>query len=361
MEYDHAQGLGGENNEHSIAEIYGSIAILERKAELVQQALFRRANPALKRAAGEFSDSFLHLAMNTLPVDTDAAIELQDRLRASRRSGRDDHSNAMTAIEKDVVSYFETRMREHFAEVAARGSRSPAVRERLMMIDHGVPSARLISEDISHLFEASPSVAMASAKDYEALVRVDLDLRGVGFVLPPDKSSVTFGVTDDLERHSALYFQDDPDLEALELDEERTLVARYADMMGCAQTALDQAVSAMPDTDFVTAGSHADNDSNDLINPYSRIDEVQRKREQLVASGLRSIDETIGEIAKAVKYDDQLKEGLIASDISNWNIQLERVEGESSLYGETRYRLTSAGFDAWSNEFEQLVVSVNEY
>ena len=83
-------------------------------------------------------------------MDTDAAIGLQNRLRASRRSGRD--SNAMTVIEKDVVSYFETRMKEHFAEVAARGSRSPAVRRRLMTIDHGVPSARLISEDISHLF-----------------------------------------------------------------------------------------------------------------------------------------------------------------------------------------------------------------
>lgn len=117
----------------------------------------------------------------------------------------------------------------------------------------------------------------------------------------------------------------------------------------------------MPDDDFVTAGNHADNDSIDFIDSFAQADEVNRKREQLVASGPRFVDETIGEIAKAVNYDEQLKEGLIASDMSNWNIQLARVEEEPSLYGETRYRLTSTGFDAWSNEFEQLVISVNEY
>lgn len=202
---------------------------------------------------------------------------------------------------------------------------------------------------------------IASAEDFAALVRVDLDLRGVGFVLPPDKSSVTFGVTDDLKGHSPLYFQDDPDLEALELDEERSLIARYADMMGYAETALAEAVSRMPDDDFVTAGNHADNDSNDFIHSFAQADEVKRQRDQLVANGLRFIDETIGEIARAVKYDDQLKDGIIASDVSNWNIQLERVNEGSELYGETRYKLTSTGFDAWSNEFEQLVISVNEY
>lgn len=339
-----AEGAGDND---TFAQIDASDVSAEEEIRRIEEALGRRARAVLTISPHELSGRFWSLAESHLPVETDAAVKRLDEWAASRRRG---NFYASTSITKPLASYFKAKMEEHFAEVAQRGSRSPAVRARLIALDSEAAAGHLDLVDTSHLLQEShPGVTDDIADTASALVRVDLDLTGFGYPLPRDKSSATIALSDDLKTHSQPYFQDDPGLQDEELQGEKESIVKYAEIAMRAQTAVPQAVQSMPDTDF------ADPESQDLgevlTSPFAQDEEVRRKREQLVVNGLEAIDQDISEIAKATKYDKDLQANILASNVSNWTMQFERVEANL-------YSLTSTGFDAWSDEFEELLVSV---